>query len=440
MDYTDDKMPTADRQDVDAPTADTEAHGISAPDGGEMQGAERAGGVLRCEKSKNERGDEKPDAAAVELAAFSVKVVAVVLSAVMLIMSLLVVAMPLSAMRVYNKLGMSERALNSGDRYISSTLKGRGADGTDESGNYKNAAQKTDLADDDFIEAIDVCSSLAYKLMNSSAEDGDADSAEYFARRLEKYTRLYSSLYGVRGINAKKDEYNIAKVPSAAMRPYVYSHAHTVRVRNFRARAYMNETDSMLYDSGRDGDCVIKTLTLSNTFAGLVNKETRLDDFIDYADMLGEYISIELEKLGISGSLNEAEVRDNYRGVMKGDEFSLFLSQADGFTDVYNQFKNFTEYAQIAVDSVPTDGADERDNRLHQLYRMQVLSSVSRKFWYMSMLLYYNADRYGLSAAKVRAEYGTCEQYMWVKYRGGTKLLSEVYQIYLEQYLAICNA
>ncbi|MCM1368493.1 MAG: hypothetical protein NC184_06780 [Roseburia sp.] len=439
MNYSDDKMPTADGQDVDTPTADTAATVPSAPDG-EKPDAARADD-LRRDKSDGSHDAEDDGASGVsELAAFSVKVVAVVLSVVMMILSLLVVAMPLSAMRVYNKLGMSERALNSGDRYITSALGKRDATATDDIGNYTAAALDAELADDDFLEAIDVCSALSYKLMEQAADKGDTDSAAYFARRLEKYTRLYSSLYGVRGISNGKNAYNIATVPAAAMRPYVYSHAHTVRVRNYRARTYLGETDYMLYDSGRDGDCVIRTITLSNTFAGLVNKTSRLDDFVDYADMLGEYISVELDRLGVGDSLNEAEARDNFRGVMTGDEFSLFLDRADGFTDIYNQLKNFSEYAQTAIDTVPTDGANELDNRLHQLYRIQVLSSVSRKLWHMSMLLYYNADRYGLSAAKVREEYGTCEQYMWVTYRGGTKLMSEVYQIYLEQYLAICNA
>lgn len=375
-----------------------------------------------------------------ELISVSVKAVAVALSLVILILSLLVVIMPLSAMRAYNKLGMSERALNSGDRYISKMLDDYGADSTDGAGNYMALSKTRELSGSEFVEALDVCSSLAYELMEQSFSDGDEASTVYFARKLEKYTRIYASLYGVRAVNADKNTANLAAVPSAAMRPYVYSYAHTVMVRNFRARVYMNELDGMLYDSGRDGECVQRMTTLSNTFSGLTNKETRLDEFVDYVDQLGEYISVELKRLGVSGSLNEAAVRDNYSGVMKGNEFSLFLTQADGFTDIYNQLKNFGEYAQAAVNVVPSTSASELDNRLHQLYRLQILSSVSRKLWYMSMLTYFNADRYGVSAAKVREEYGTCERYMWVKYKGRDALLSEVYQIYLEQYLALCNA
>lgn len=347
-----------------------------------------------------------------EAVSLSVKAVAVALSVFIIILSILTVVMPLSAMRVFNKLGMSERALNSGARYIGYRTDKFNAEETDERGNFIKLASTPQLTDAEFTEALDVCINLSYKLTEKYAAEGDADSARYFADKLETYTRMYMSLSGVRGVSEKKNAASIASVPMLSMRPYVCDFEYDMMRLNYRARVYLGTTEYALYDSGRDGDCVQTLDNRSNTYANIVNKpESVVDGFVDYVGQLGEYLSIEFERMGVDGIVSESAAQ-KYRDKIDGAYFRLFVDPTQGFTYVYNNLKNFGEFAQAAVDYVPKT----LDERLKQLHWLAVLSSTSSKLWYMAMLMYYNDGMYGVASAAVRDEYTarTCEMYHFV--------------------------
>lgn len=382
-----------------------------------------------------------------ELVKLSVKAAAVTLSVVILILSILTVTLPLQAMRVFNSLGMSERALNSGGTYIERRLKAHDALAADELGNFTAIAAEASLTDDDMVEALTVCMTLSDSLMRRTEEDGDKRSARYFAEKLELFTRRYASLNAVRTVNAKKDAVNIVSVPSVSMQPLVYDFAHTVMVLNYRARIIMggDALNYMLYDSGRDGDCVQTLSNRSNTFAGVVNKTDPdiIDGFIDYIDLLDEYLGYAYNKLGVTDRLNEAifsatepeEARDKayrYRHMLKGDEFRLFITPEAGFTPLYENLKSFRDFAQAAVDY----NCKDINDTLHRLYWLNVLNSVSTRLWYMSMMLYYDqTDSYGNRDA-VLDEYGTCELYKFVNYKGRLVELEYVYTEALKEYRA----
>lgn len=396
-------------------------------------------------KSKNSAQIQSAENAAksAELSGFiaiGIKAAAIAAALIVLVTAIISVALPFSAMRVYNALGMSERALNSGMSYIEHRLSAENAAGEDEIGNFSDLGANAKLSgSSDFIEAIDVSSALAFRLMKESVAASDARSAEYFAQKSERYTRMYASLNGVRTVNAQKNQNNIEAMPLIAMRPYVYDYAHRVIVENFTARVHMGQTDTMLYDSGRDGVAAIATSWLSNTYAGSsVSSDTlnTVDGFVDYADCLRAYIELRLSALGITTVLTESEASQKYRNVLTGDEFSLFVTREDGFTQLYRNIMRFSEYAQAAVNFAPSD----LDEMLHRLYVLNILTDVANKMWSMSMLLYYNADAYGANAQKVRDEYGICEMFCYVNYEGGARLMSEVYNRELARYIARFNA
>ena len=388
-----------------------------------------------------------------EAIAISVKAVAVALSLVIIITSILAVALPLSAMRVFNNLGMTERAFDFGARYISRELDGYGAD-TDDKGNYKSLAQAT--VDDGFVEALDVGIGLAYKLAEKYADKGDSASVAYYAEYLERYTRMYSCLKDFGRLTAEKDALRIAGVPTLAMRPYVYSYAHDMRVMNYRARAYLGETDSLLYNSRIIGDTVTTLDGMANTYTGqnpldvadAARRADLLDDFTDYIAQLGTYLSVEFDKLGVSGSYTEGDMQNLFSNVMTGDEFALFVTRGNGFSTVYERLKNFGDYSRAAYE-FPVATFDER---LRQLYWLQELSSASTKLWYMSMLLYYNRDMYGAAKTAIVDEYnrygngdGTCARYrfVWQEDVDGKpygRLIAELYAQKFEQYLSMIKA
>lgn len=380
-----------------------------------------------------------------EAAALAVKAVAVALSLVIIITSILAVALPLSAMRVFNKLGMTERAFDFGARYISRELDGYGAD-TDAIGNYTALAQAS--VDDGFVEALDVGIGLAYKLTEKYADKRDDASAQYYARYLERYTRMYMSLKDVAQLTAEKDALRIAGVPSIAMRPYVYSYAHDMRVMNYRARAYLGETDKLLYNSRIIGDVVATLDSTANTFSGqnpldmtdTASRATLLDDFTDYIAQLGAYLSVELDRLGVVGSYTEGDMQKQFTNVMNGDEFALFVTRGNGFTTVYERLKNFGNYSRAAYE-FPAATFDER---LRQLYWLQELSSASTKLWYMSMLLYYNRDAFGTAKDAIVDEYnlgdGTCARYRFVMQGEVGRLITELYAQKFDQYLSMIKA
>ena len=282
----------------------------ASSDGKEERAAERKAPAADRAESSARDGEGGGTGIAGELVKLSVKAAAVTLSVVILILSILTVTLPLQAMRVFNSLGMSERALNSGGTYIERRLKAHDALAADELGNFTAIAAEASLTDDDMVEALTVCMTLSDSLMRRTEEDGDKRSARYFAEKLELFTRRYASLNAVRTVNAKKDTVNIVSVPSVTMQPLVYDFAHTVMVLNYRARIIMggDALNYMLYDSGRDGDCVQTLSNRSNTFAGVVNKTDPdiIDGFIDYIDLLDEYLGYAYNKLGVTDRLNEA--------------------------------------------------------------------------------------------------------------------------------------
>lgn len=380
-----------------------------------------------------------------ELIKTAVKAVAVTLSVVMLILSILTVAMPLSAMRVFNNLGMSERALNSGEEYISSHI--RGAADTDEFGNYTVLGASSAYVTDDFIEALDTCINLSDKLMREYASRRDDISTRHFAEMLERYTRMYSSLYGISEINLAKDAANIAAVPFASMRPYVYSYAHTLAELNYRARVYLGETDRMLLGSYENGASVARLSERSNTFAGEWTADTvdaqysLLRGFAVYAAQLGEYVSVCLEKAGVERGLNAGDFSmggkyDYSKGKLllkTGNEFSLILTPENGFSSVYNQLKNYGDYMQAAVDLPATTA----ERMLERLYIISELMSTAQILWELETLLFYNRDLFGASMSQVVNEYNahTCQLYNWVQYNGSPRIVSDVYGIYKTAYV-----
>lgn len=379
-----------------------------------------------------------------ELIKTAVKAVAVTLSVVMLILSILTVAMPLSAMRVFNNLGMSERALNSGEEYISSHI--RGAADTDELGNYTVLGASAAYVTDDFIEALDTCINLSDKLMREYASRRDDESTRHFAEKLERYTRMYSSLYGISEINLAKDTANIAAVPFASMRPYVYSYAHTLAELNYRARAYLGKTDNMLLGNYENGASVARLSERSNTFAGEWTSDTvdaqysLLRSFAVYAAQLGEYVSVCFEKLCIERGTTAGDFeRGGKYGFDKGpllktgNEFSLIVTPENGYTSVYNQLKNYGEYMQAAVDLPATTA----DRMLERLYIIGELSSTAQLLWVMETLLYHNRDFFGVSMSQVVDEYNEhrCQLFNWVQYNGNPRIVSDVYGIYKTEYV-----
>ncbi len=410
---------------------------------------------------ESDKADEAGGTVVGNLIGVWVKTVAVTLSVVFLLLAILTVAMPLSAMRVFNRMGWSERALNSGDRYITHRLEKNDADAPDGMGNF-TALSAANLNDADMREAYDVCIGLSRDLMNSTAKNGDGKSARYFAEKLEKYTRQYMSLGGIMTTNREKSIYNVENVPDIRMRPYVYDYSHTVMLDNFRARTYTGELDKMLYDSGRSGDCVIGIQTLANTYeSGSIPESSHataevIDGFVDYIDQLGVYLSVKFDDLGLPANMNEStfvemseEVQHNvpskYCYVLSGNELDLFITPTGGYTEIYNKLKGgFTRYAQAAADFNAVTVEDE----LHKLYWLQALSGASAKLWYMSMLLYFDkTGSYGMSRGAIEQEYGkdgvngTCEMYKFVKYdyfgtgvRSDTELI-DVYNKCMRNYL-----
>lgn len=400
-----------------------------------------------------------------ELVALSVKAVAVALSVVVMLLSILASALPLSAMRVFNELGMSSRALDFGRRYIDRTLSDYdvpeyaliGVAETGGSNGRRGRPLPAELCSDEFIEALDVGINLSYKLASRAYADGNSSDAKYYAEYLELYTRMYTAISGIADVNAAKDAAAFVVLPPA-QRPYMYSNSHSIKVMNFRARAYLGTLDNMLYNSNTSGDCVWRTADAANSFGGLMIKDydtstssgreqlaAVLDRFVDYVDCLGAYISIEFERLGITGGVSESSASTVYKGIAENGDFSLFVTEA-GFGNIYRQLDGtttFRDYAQAAVD-FPAAGLDAQ---LRKLYWMQTLAGFSTKMWYMSMILRYSRENFGAASSAIESEYskpstpsnpggaGTCELYKFVEHGGRLQQISEVYSEYILQYI-----
>lgn len=402
----------------------------------------------------------------------------VALSLIAMLACIIAFALPLSTMRLFNSMGMSERAVDFGERYISRELKSnkssdgkRTADYTDSDGNMPVLTATPALTNNDFMEALYVCNNLSDKLMTESLKSGDEVRAKYYAERLEKYTRMYLSLNNLSAVTLKKDRDNIASVP-AAVRPVVYSYEHDLHVLNYRARAVLGKTNKITHNNHRYTDGVmIEIGTLSNTYSdSSLDDPTvqRMDEYVDYIAQLGAYLDIEFMRIGVETDLNkkftvngkhpvtgnditltvpalsETYIFNNYGNKLDGDEFSLFIlplkdvtGSSYGFTRLYNQLGSFSRYAQWAAKNEPPD----ENGKLHQLYWLRVLSDTSRKLWYMEMLLYYNSENLGQNEAAVKEKYGTCQSYMFVNYtlKGMSSETScqiiEVYADKLAQYI-----
>lgn len=371
-----------------------------------------------------------------ELAALSLKVAAIALSLVMLVLSVLCVAMPLSAMRVFDKLGLKERALNSGERYISSRLDAADAEEPDEDGNFIKMTETDGLSDEDMAEALDVCINLSSSLFEKSKDKGDRDSAVYFAEKLEVLTRKFASLRGVRSICQNRDAIAIANVPSPSLRPYVYDSLHENMKLNYRARAYIGETGSMLYDSGRDGDCVATIDNRAETFANTVNKNTAtlINGFTHYIAQIGEYLGLKFDELGVPADLSEPYAGTHLKNTLKGNEFELLITRADGFTRVYDRLVScFSEYANAAV-FYP---ANTEDEKLRQLFWLKEFSTASTKLYYLGMIMHYNQVSFGVHAQEVAASYDVLHGLKYVDFRGDGNFIqiSDVYTEKLNEYI-----
>lgn len=408
-----------------------------------------------------------------ELVSIAVKAVAVALSVILLLTCILAVAMPLSTMRIFNKLGMSARAVDFGERYIERELNSYSgtysytdengnvrtgtakATHTDSLGNYDVLSRTPELTNAEVMEAIYVCTNLSYNMMEEYYKSGDNKSGAYYAERVEKYTRMYLSLSDVNTVNAKKSESNINSMPLIAMRPYAYSYGHDIRAMNFRARSWLDKTEcAMSANSG-----VERLTVLNTTFWGLNIPEDKsmaeqvLDNYVDYISCLAEYLDVEFLRAGVENDLSksgkvgdrenvpvmsEAFVGANYNNVLSGGGFSLFVTRTDGFTPYFEFLKaRLHDYFQAAVDYTPDDRLNNKTGeQLHQLYWLQAMSDVARKLWYMGMLINYSRDKYGVSMNAIKDEYSdnTFSNFQYVEYKGRHVSIWEVYDIKLIEY------
>lgn len=477
MKYSDDNTNIDGRDcavDAEQNRVDAQADGTTALDSTDVSATALA--TETAEKKNDDNNDNcvKPDGNGAEtaragldvggLVAVGIKAIAVTLSVILLLTSLLAVALPLSAMRIFNKLGMTERAVDFGARYIVREIGAYDAEKIDDMGNFIGLANTPELTNDDFTEALYVCINNSYKLMNGYYENGKTARGEYYARLVEKYTRMYLSLNNVSGVNNTNSERDIAAMPLAAMRPVVYSYGHSVRTKNFRARSFLGETERAVFNSRINGNSVTELTTLSNTYYGLVldnaspaSVMSALDDYVDYAGQIGEYLDVEFLRAGVERDLSKTEriyvkvvdewrevpvlsdtyIIEKYAGYLSGDEFSLFFAYDGKFSNIYNQLKRFNVYAQAAVDFTPSDANNNKlDEQLHQLYWLNVLSNVARKLWYMEKLMYQSNINFGVSSAYIRDDYNAWQENTFVKYDGGLRQIWEVYNIKLNAYTA----
>lgn len=395
---------------------------------------------VSAENNKKADGEKNSDAKksfASEVAVFSVKAIAVALSLVVLIISIITVAAPLSAMRVFNKLGMYERALNSGDRYIRTRLESEDADGVNAHGEYRSLTGSKNLTDDDMVEALDVCIGLSDKLMREYA-DGDKKSAAYFADGLDKYIRMYLSLNGEIEVSSQKNK-DMRQTLAPLYHPFAYDYKHTLMTLDYAARVYSgdpkklemmaydsngsvpnNYDDAMFMMSASDQSHNLYSVVLDQTTAENL-QITYLDWFVDYADQLSTYLAIQEERLGLTKTITETEAQEKYTNVLGGDEFSLFVTPQGGFTKLYNELMGASgvsyegntsvrraglvfKYSQLAYD-FNTKGSVELE--LHRLYWLRILTSLSDRLWNMQMLLFRSRSAYGQNASAVSDEYGS---------------------------------
>ncbi|MCH5163304.1 MAG: hypothetical protein J1G38_07475 [Clostridiales bacterium] len=388
---------------------------------------------VRNEPDSVEVQSDKPMSFAGELVALSVKAVAVALSLVVLIVSILVVAMPLSAMRVFNNLGMYERALNSGDRYIESRLDDAKANKTNDKGEYNLVRYRTALSDADMLEALDVCIDLSDDLMKKYVGK-DQKSAAYFADRLDKYIRIYMSLNGEPTISSDKSKEMLDAMPPA-YHPFVYDYRHTLMTMDYAARVYSGDAEKlnmMIVNTNGSGEYLMSPSDQShNLYAISVDdmpwnvQMSRLDWFVDYLDQLNTYLAIQEERLGVTGTLTGVSAMDKFSHVLKGDEFTVLVTPTPKgnrntpFTDVYDYLMGTSElyyddnmstrreglifkYVQLAYHF---DIRGNTDYKLKRLHWLSVMVSAVNRLWNMQMLLFHSREAYGAYSTKISNEY-----------------------------------
>ena len=388
------------------------------------------GGIAPASDTKSSDSQDGGDGS-FALVGVAVKSVAVTLALILLITSILAVGLPLQAMRTFNKLGMTARAVDFGERYISGVLDDYDAAITDDDGNYTVITKTHELTNDDFLEALYVCIQNSYRIMNDSFRAGDTDTCEYYARRVEKYTRMSSSLNGIGAVNKAQSERNVAAMPLYEMRPLVYSYGHTVYNMNFRARVFLGETNKILFNS-YGGNAVTLFDERMNTFDGIdiagSNRNAliaNLDGYVDYIDAFGEYLDVEFIKSGIINDMSEkfnyngmdipifteTAVRELYYGKLTNRPFDKLVTvsgdvNSSGFTVLYRRIKDrFAAFAKYAIDFVPSDNNNNKlDEQLHQLYWLQTLRNTAAQLTYVNYLLYFNSENYGTAASKIRDE------------------------------------
>lgn len=431
--------------------------------------------VARARKAEEPNEQPEPTPFSDEIITIIFKSLFVALSVVAMLACILAIALPLQTMRIFNSMGNFERAIDFGERYVQRRLDEYSAGATDERGNYIKLSQTPALTDGEMTEALYVLTRLSNKLTDRYNADGNAARRDYYAKVLEKYTRMYLSLNDLGSVTTKTDYDNIMGMPSLAMRPAVYSYAHEMRTLNFRARAFLGKTELMTYDNRRinpdDRGVLTDTLGRIDYFVN-TNPATdaatvqMLDDFVDYVDALGEYLDVEFMRIGVENNVNakhdvknlasgemlkdipvntELYVRNAYVNVLDGNEFSLFITDkyiADdttkGFTHLYNGLKAcFGKYAQWAVEITPASGSgeDKLSGNLRQLYWIYNLSKAAQRLKYMELLLYYSQDNLGPNRAAVVEEYGTWRDMVNVSYNSRVYQLSEIYAEFLKQYM-----
>ncbi|MBD5132027.1 MAG: hypothetical protein HDT28_05495 [Clostridiales bacterium] len=404
----------------------------------------------------------------------AIKTVAVALSLIIMLTVILAVGLPLQTMRIFNKLGNPARAIDFGYRYIARRLNSADANVTDEYGNYTALMRNAELSDEQLEEAIFVCSNLSYKLMESNYDSGNTRMGEYYAERTEKYTRLYMSMNNSSALFDTKSEQAMQGMPSAAFLPAVYSYGNTIRTMNYRARAYLGQTQYMAADShSNDRGSITPLSTLSNTYGGATATDrnsimTLLDDYVDYVDQLCEYLDVEYKRIGVENDLNkkvdmtdeygnelenvdivsETFIIANYEDSFKGNEFDMFIRRdtngAIAFTAVYDSLKRFPYYAQLAVDFKPDDSAGNRKGEMvHQLYWLQKLDNAAKSLLYMEWLLQHNDTCFGNDGASlIAAANGTCQAYRYVNVKNdqGYDSIAQIINVYtqkMKEYLSL---
>ena len=380
--------------------------------------------------------ENNDDSDANELIGFGIKVVAVALSVVFLLISIFAVTLPFSAMKIYNQLGMYDRALESGERYINFRIAEEKAYAEDVYGNMTGISDSPNLSDDEFVEALDVVITLSEKLMKAQISKRSTSGAQYYAEKLERFTRMYACLSGVNLINYQKDSASLANMTGPIllrMRPLVYSYAHTIRKKNYSARAVLGKTDYMMYNTGRTREVMTSLTERTMHFGNTSMSNSLVDDYVDFIGEINAYIDYEFEKLSLNGvSLDETNVRNNYSKVLDGTQFALFIN-AGGFTTLYNELANtFTTFAQVIYDRA----VSTPEERLNQLYQLYELTTFVEKMSGMSTLLYYNVYVYGPADEKIRDDYPSWGVRRAIFDGQQNRLLVELYDILMDRYVS----